>query len=616
MASCITSQWVSYAPQVRLTVTSSSTNTQTTLSWSLNYVASYPADASSRTWTVNIGGRTTTGSYNIDGVTGDKLISSGSETFSRGVSDSSVSCSVSFPFNLTWSGVYGGTKSASLTMSIPARPTYTVSYSANGGSGAPGSQTKFAGIALTLSSVKPTRTGYSFNNWLSTQGTVYAPGGTYSTDASTTMTARWTANTYTISYNANGGSGEPLSQTKTYGVDLTISSVVPTRTNYNFLGWSTTSWDTIALYQPGEKYTYNASATLYAVWELAHVLPTIENLTVERCDSDGTLNDEGVYVVVNFDWTTDKPMTSILIEWFCTSGSSSTGNELINPSGTVTSGSVTNKVIGSGVFAVEHDYRVVVTVTDEVISNSKSMDVPKVAYTMDFLAGGTGVRFGGPAERDGVDFDMNVYIRSDKHLYREVADGSTYEMLVNKYYDVYPGIALHDGTDTGYIRTTSSGLLPYNSAVTSRIGTSAWPFMEGYFSSIRWSDTSGGYRDICTNKVLWSGAYWMREGQTATFSEAISKQPTGVIFVWSKYSSGAQDYAWNTIFVPKEIIRLMGSCGFSFLLSEGCELFAGKYLYISDTHATGYAANDDAPYTYNNFPFYNNYFCLRYVIGV
>lgn len=51
---------------------------------------------------------------------------------------------------------------------------------------------------------------------------------------------------YTIRYDANGGTGAPSSQTKTYGYTLTLSSTKPTRTGYNFLGWSTSKTATSA----------------------------------------------------------------------------------------------------------------------------------------------------------------------------------------------------------------------------------------------------------------------------------------------------------------------------------------------------------------------------------
>lgn len=148
--------------------------------------------------------------------------------------------------------------------------TYTISYDANGGSGAPSSQTKSYYSNLTLSSTRPTRTGYDFQGW----GTYardtsvnYSPGDTFTTNANTTLYAIWTAKTYTVSYNANGGSGAPASQTKTYGVALTLSSSVPTRSGYTFIGWGLTGSSTYASFQPGGSYSTNASRTLYAVWE-------------------------------------------------------------------------------------------------------------------------------------------------------------------------------------------------------------------------------------------------------------------------------------------------------------------------------------------------------------
>ena len=75
--------------------------------------------------------------------------------------------------------------------------------------------------------------------------------------------------TYTVTYDANGGSGAPASQTKTHGVNLTLSSTKPTRTGYTFLGWSTSSSATSTSYSAGGTYSANANATLYAVWELS-----------------------------------------------------------------------------------------------------------------------------------------------------------------------------------------------------------------------------------------------------------------------------------------------------------------------------------------------------------
>ena len=148
--------------------------------------------------------------------------------------------------------------------------TYTISFNANGGSGAPSSITKKHFTNATLPSDKPYRTGYTFKGWGTSSSTSYAayqPGSTFYTNANTTLYAVWSAKTYTISYNANGGSGGPGSQTKTHGIKMLISRVEPTRSGYTFLGWSTSPSASSASYQPGEWYYANADRTFYAVWK-------------------------------------------------------------------------------------------------------------------------------------------------------------------------------------------------------------------------------------------------------------------------------------------------------------------------------------------------------------
>lgn len=74
----------------------------------------------------------------------------------------------------------------------------------------------------------------------------------------------------TLTYNNNGGSGGPGSQ-YFYGdaSSVTLSNTKPTRSNYTFLGWSTSSSATNASYQPGARFPVSdANYTLYAVWKL------------------------------------------------------------------------------------------------------------------------------------------------------------------------------------------------------------------------------------------------------------------------------------------------------------------------------------------------------------
>lgn len=95
--------------------------------------------------------------------------------------------------------------------------------------------------------------------------------------------------TFTLNYDANGGTGAPTSQTykatSQYEMshEFTISSQKPTRENYTFLGWSTNRNATTAEYQPNGKIIVTSTTTLYAVWkEDAPTKPTApDNGTVK-----------------------------------------------------------------------------------------------------------------------------------------------------------------------------------------------------------------------------------------------------------------------------------------------------------------------------------------------
>ena len=75
-----------------------------------------------------------------------------------------------------------------------------------------------------------------------------------------------TSSPYTVTYNANGGSGAPAATTKSYGINLTLSSTQPTRSGYLFTGWNTAADGSGTTYNSGATYSGNANLTLYAQW--------------------------------------------------------------------------------------------------------------------------------------------------------------------------------------------------------------------------------------------------------------------------------------------------------------------------------------------------------------
>lgn len=235
---------------------------------------------------------------------------------------------------------------------------FTVSYNANGGSGAPAEQNVVSGSYLTISSAKPTRTGYVFQGWSTSPSATsanYKAGTSYKFTSSATLYAVWkscshsytggicsscgyeypistsaysgtfvvtntsgakiwsrpysnnsihirtdgyngvltvvgkttnqegnlwyklsdgcwvfsgnVAQRLTVSYNANGGSGAPSSQTFLKGNKLTLSTGKPKRTGYAFQGWAVSSSASSASYKAGKAYQFTSNVTLYAVWK-------------------------------------------------------------------------------------------------------------------------------------------------------------------------------------------------------------------------------------------------------------------------------------------------------------------------------------------------------------
>lgn len=149
--------------------------------------------------------------------------------------------------------------------------------------------------------------------------------------------------TYQVTYNANGGTGAPGAQTKTYGTNLTLSSTKPTRTDYTFMGWATSANGSVA-YAAGATYTANAAVTLYAVWQLAYKKPRITNISAFRCTSSGAQSESGTYIKLTANWATDKTVSKVAVEHRLQTASSYTSTA-VSASGT--SGSV-SQVVGAG----------------------------------------------------------------------------------------------------------------------------------------------------------------------------------------------------------------------------------------------------------------------------
>ena len=133
----------------------------------------------------------------------------------------------------------------------------------------PTSATSTAGSLITLPTA-PSRTGYTFTGWYdaATGGRkIGDAGATYLPNSATTLYARWSANSNTVTFNKNDGSGVTGTQSITSAVATALSNSTPfTRAGYTFTGWTTNADGSGTAYANGQSIVITAPLDLYARW--------------------------------------------------------------------------------------------------------------------------------------------------------------------------------------------------------------------------------------------------------------------------------------------------------------------------------------------------------------
>lgn len=399
----------------------SSTSTTYSVTITAGIQQSLSGDVGFNNLTVSVSGtgqttKSTTKNYrssNADSSNRVKYISSFTWTWNK--STSSANKTITFK-----AYGWGNTSTGTLSVTVPALASYTISYNGNGYTGgtAVSSHTKYYGVSLSVKSNTWTKTGYSFSKWNTkadgTGSKDYNAGASYTSNAAATMYAQWTANTYTVTLNANSGtSGSTTSVTRTYGTSFTIpANGIPSRTNYKFLGWSTSSSATTPTYvhTGGTSGTctissYNSTTgniTLYAVWEIAYIKPVISNLTAYRTNSATSAQEfnEGQYIYISFDYVRGMLNGSyrttgckIYIDNTTTPVNGSSG-ETLDSSGTYP----LQTVAYGGSYSASTTHLVTVVLFDASNSSypttTATFTVPTAVYAIDLKSDNNGVSMG------------------------------------------------------------------------------------------------------------------------------------------------------------------------------------------------------------------------------
>ncbi len=146
---------------------------------------------------------------------------------------------------------------------------FTISFLPNGAEGEPVTQTVEKGTRVTV----PDGSGlvfehYEFDSWNTVSdgtGTKYYPGQQVVVNSTVNLFARWRNCVYTISFNANGGSGSVPDVSGFYGNTVDIPDGGFSRQHYVFTGWNTSTDGSGDEISPGP-YTVDGDRELYAQW--------------------------------------------------------------------------------------------------------------------------------------------------------------------------------------------------------------------------------------------------------------------------------------------------------------------------------------------------------------
>ena len=156
----------------------------------------------------------------------------------------------------------------------------------------------------TISDEIPTRTGYKFLGWSTSKDNLiaeYKAGDKITITDNTYLYAVWeedTTLTPTLSYDANGGTGDIPNQTGSQSYQ--VSTIEPTRSDYDFQGWTLDDFTKNIDFKPGDSINITKDTVLYAVWKrkTSKITFCLEKDSNGNCTSEAfTLTGSSIYEV-------------------------------------------------------------------------------------------------------------------------------------------------------------------------------------------------------------------------------------------------------------------------------------------------------------------------------
>lgn len=357
---------------------------------------------------------------------------------------------------------------------------------------------------------------------------------------------------------------------------------------------------------------------------LAYSAPTITAFEVVRTDAEGVENYEGTNAKITTAFSiasvNSKNTNTYKIEY--KAQSATTWESVASGLGY----SYNNSIITGAVFDANSAYDIRLTVTDYFGNITKTIDLSTAFTLMDFNASGKGIAFGKVSEQaEGLEFALPTFFS-----HAETPSSVTYlqggedlnNILEPGFYSIpttaISGTILNkpwDSTSTGSVIVIREGNGLQKMQIAHKCSKDDGSIYERSYYTNEW----GAWVPVHNGKgkILWTGGMYMTSGHIVSFSEVASRQPSGIVLVFSEYYDGeAKNQTFVSHFVHKQLIAAHSGAGHSFWMSTSNGAYiATKYLYIRDDGITGHA-NNSLTLTGSGVTLNNNRFVLRYVIGV
>ena len=368
------------------------------------------------------------------------------------------------------------------------------------------------------------------------------------------------------------------------------------------------------------------TASTTKTWTVvAYTAPRIINFTGFRCLADGTENYEGTFLAlaVNFSIASvnSKNTNTYAIEYKLQSAT--TWEALTNGTGYALNTTIISE---DGFLSLDSSYDVRLSITDSFGTVRSITEIPTAFTLLDFHAGGRALAFGKVAEKtEGVEFGLPAFFSHAEtpSSVTYLQGGEDLDTILEPGFYAIPttevsGTLINKpwtATSTGSLIVLREGNGLQKCQIAHQCNKNNGCIYERSYYTGAWGEWvtvhNGG------GKILWTGGMYMTNGHSITFSELASKQPSGIVLVWSEYYDGeVRNQTWASHFVPKALITAHPGTGNCFWMSTSNGAYiATKYLYIKDDGITGHA-NNGITITNSGVTLNNNRFVLRYVIGV